>query len=526
MSNLVSRREFLNLLGAYGGTSAVLQAGVALGLMPGASQAAELSMLNISASGKRVAILGTGISALTTAWELTKAGYDCTLLEASHRAGGRVFTVRSGTVIDEIGNYQRCEWDDEPHMYFNAGAARIPSIHRSVLHYCKELGVELQVFVNESKTAWVQDDALLDGKPVRNTDFSSSMQGFVAEMLAKSLSNSDLDGSLSESESEILLGMMRSFGDLNEDMLYKGSTRAGYASGGFLDHGSKKDVIALRDLLKSRLARNVMVTTQEGTGSGPLLMQPVGGMDRIIYGFANRLGDRIKFRSPVTAVTVTNDGVEVAYEQDGTRQLLRADYCFNCIPSHLMSGIPNNFPADYTAALNYIRRGRAYKGAFQAKERFWEKEDIYGGITWVNAPIQQIWYPPHGIHKEKGVILGAYNFGGANYTEMSQQDRIEDMLVHGEKVHPNYRNMVEKPVTIAWHRMNHMLGCAPRWSRTRGSWSPQEEQMYETLRQPVNGRHYLIGDQSTQHSAWMESAIQSAHYALADLDQRVRAEAA
>jgi monoamine oxidase len=42
----------------------------------------------------------------------------------------------------------------------------------------------------------------------------------------------------------------------------------------------------------------------------------------------------------------------------------------------------------------------------------------------------------------------------------------------------------------------------------------------------VNGRHYLIGDQSTQHSAWMESAIQSAHYALADLDQRVRSEPA
>ena len=37
MTNPVSRREFLNLLGAYGGASAVLQAGVALGLMPGAS---------------------------------------------------------------------------------------------------------------------------------------------------------------------------------------------------------------------------------------------------------------------------------------------------------------------------------------------------------------------------------------------------------------------------------------------------------------------------------------------------------
>ncbi len=526
MTNPVSRREFLNLLGAYGGTSAVLQAGAALGLMPGASQAADLSLLNMSSKGKKVAILGSGISALTTAWELSKAGYDCTILEASHRAGGRIFTVRSGTVVDEIGNYQRCDWDNEPHMYFNAGAARIPSIHRSVLSYCKELGVELQVFVNESKTNWVQDDAMLGGKPVRNTDYSSSMQGFISEMLAKSLSESEIDSSLTESESETLLGMMRTFGDLDENMLYKGTVRAGYGSGGFLDHGTKKDVIALRDLLETRLAGNVMVTTQEGTGSGPLLMQPVGGMDRIIYGFANRLGDRIKFRSPVTAVMVKDDGVEVAYEQNGESQLLKADYCFNCIPSHLMTGIPNNFPAEYTTALKYIRRGRAYKAAFQAKERFWEKEDIYGGISWINAPIQQIWYPPHGIHLDKGVVLAAYNFGGANFTEMTQEQRIEACLMYGEKIHPNYRQLVEKPITIAWHRMNHMLGCAPRWARNRGGWSQEEEHLYETLRQPVNGRHYMIGDQSTQHSAWMESAIQSAHYALADLDQRVRAETA
>ena len=82
MTNPVSRREFLNLLGAYGGTSTVLQAGAALGFMP-SSQAAEIALQ--ANNGKKVAILGTGISALTTAWELTKAGYDCTVLKASHR---------------------------------------------------------------------------------------------------------------------------------------------------------------------------------------------------------------------------------------------------------------------------------------------------------------------------------------------------------------------------------------------------------------------------------------------------------
>jgi len=108
---------------------------------------------------------------------------------------------------------------------------------------------------------------------------------------------------------------------------------------------------------------------------------------------------------------------------------------------------------------------------------------------------------------------------------MTQDERVEEMLKHGEKVHANYREMVEKPITIAWHRMNHMLGCAPRWARQRGGWSADEERMYETIRQPVNGRHFMIGDQISQHSAWMESAIQSAHYALDEMDKRVRAQA-
>ena len=51
MSKPVSRREFLNLLGVYGGTSAVLQAGAALGLLPATSRAADLSLRNVSGNG-------------------------------------------------------------------------------------------------------------------------------------------------------------------------------------------------------------------------------------------------------------------------------------------------------------------------------------------------------------------------------------------------------------------------------------------------------------------------------------------
>lgn len=525
MTRLVTRREFLNLLGATGGTAAALKAGTALGLLPASKSAKALDLLSLGSNNKRVAILGGGLSGLTVAHELTKRGYDCTLLEASHRCGGRIFTVRHGDLVDEIGNRQYCEFDDEPHMYFNAGAARIPTSHKNLLAYCKELNIELEVFVGENNNAYVQDRVLMGGNPVRMNDYKTNFRGFLSEMLAKSMSEQQMDEPFTEAEAESLLNLLRAFGDLSEGDLYQGSSRVGYESGGYLTHGVQKDIIAFRDLLTSPMGR-VALSAYEGD-YGPCLLQPIGGMDNIIAGFLRQVGDKVKYRAMVAAIQVTNNSVEISFDQDGTRQQLEVDYCFNCIPTHLTVGLDHNFPGEYVKALKYVRRGEVYKAAFQAKERFWEKEDIYGGISRMNNSSREVWYPPHGIHKDKGVILGAYDFGGGmHHTMMTQEERIESHLSDGEQIHPNFREVVEKPVTVAWHRMNHMLGCAARWRQSFSGWTSEEEEMYHTLQAPVNGSHYVIGDQMSMHSAWMESAILSAHWAMEDMDQRVRTELA
>lgn len=519
MTKPVSRREFLHLLAATGSTAAVLGIAGALGMIPATAGATVPTLKSMNGQNRKAVILGAGIAGLTIAYELGKAGYDCTVLEASHRAGGRVFTVRAGTLIDEIGNPQYCQFDDEPHMYFNAGAARIPSSHKNVLHYCKELGVDLELFINENKMAWIQDDAIMGGKPIRNGEFTTNVRGFMAELMAKAMTELELDQPFTNEEAELVLSMIRSFGDLGADLRYTGSDRAGYASGDYVTHTVQKEMIDIRNLLRANAARQVLSDNEGDTG--PILMQPTGGMDRIPAGFLRQVEDKVKFRAMVMAINLRENGVSVVYEQDGQRQTIEADYCFNSIPSHFMAGIEHNLPADYAQAMKYIRRGVAYKAAFQAKERFWEKEGIYGGISWTNQPIRQIWYPPHGIHKAKGVVLAAYDYGnGMPFTRMTQEQRIEAHIAQGEKVHSNYRSMVEKGVTIAWHRMNHMLGCSARWSVV----TPEEERIFAKLQNSVEGRYWCVGDQISKHTAWMESAMQSAHWALADLDARVRAE--
>lgn len=522
MSKPVTRREFLNLIAAASGTATVLAIGGSLGLLPASATATVPQLAALGENRRKVAILGGGISGLTVAYELSKAGYDCEVLEAASRCGGRIVTYRHGDVIDEIGNPQRVRFDNEPHMYFNAGAARIPGSHRNTLHYCRELDVELEIFINENKLAWVQDDNFNGGKPVRNVEFSTNTRGFMAEMLHKAFDRIELDQPFTDEEGEKLLTILRQFGDLDPDGRYTGSMRAGYAEGGFITTPTQKELIHYKELLKAGtgIFRSVLMENEGETG--PILMAPRGGMDMIIKGYERQLPGKIRYNAMVMSVNLKENGVDVVYEQNGQRRLIEADYVFNCIPTNLMAGITNNFPRQYTDALKYIRRGEAFKAAFQAKERFWEKQDIYGGISWTNQPIRQIWYPAHSIGKKKGIILAAYDYGGGmHFTRMTQEQRIEELIRQGEKVHPDYRDQVEHGITVAWHRMNHMLGCSARW----GAMTPEAEVHYRNLQAPV-GNHYMIGDQISRRSAWMESAIQSAHLAMADMNQKVRAELA
>jgi monoamine oxidase len=93
---VLTRRRFLTRAAAAGGASLVYEAMTGLGLL--AAPAQTRFDLSGRVSGVRVLVLGAGLAGLTVAYELGKVGYDWRVLEARARPGGRVFTVRRGTV--------------------------------------------------------------------------------------------------------------------------------------------------------------------------------------------------------------------------------------------------------------------------------------------------------------------------------------------------------------------------------------------------------------------------------------------
>jgi monoamine oxidase len=234
-----------------------------------------------------------------------------------------------------------------------------------------------------------------------------------------------------------------------------------------------------------------------------------------------QVGENVHVGARVAEIRLQERGVEVIVERNGGKERMTADFCLNSIPMQLLTGLTHNFPADYATGLAAIPRGKYFKLAFQAKERFWERENIYGGISWTTQDISQIWYPSQGIHKRKGVILGAYTFAaeaGDKWARLTPQQRLEVALKQGAKVHPRYREYIENGVSVCWHRMNHMLGCAAAWSESlRAQW-------FRKLQAPA-GHHYLIGDQISDHPSWQEGALHATFHVLEDIDRRVREQA-
>lgn len=514
----LSRRKFLELVGIAGGSTAVYQTARAMGLMQDSGPVAMLDLQKARAAGNRIVVLGAGISGLTVTYELERVGYDVTIIEASRRIGGRNLTLRHGDRVDEMGYDQVCNFDDDPYLYFNAGPARIPGHHRRVLHYCKELNVPLQIKANFSRPAYTHETDHFGGKPVRVSRYLADARGFLSELLYKAVDKNVFDQPLSPEDKERMLRFATIYGDLDPNGIYKGSHRAGYKSGGWARPAEDYPAMDFSALLDSEFWENGFASLENPDWAEPL-MEAQGGMDNIVRGFARNIKSPILTNAQVQSIQNTTDGIDVIYNHNGKRHKLSADWCFNSIPTHFMPGIPNNLSKEYRSGLAALKPGNFCKIGLQMKERFWEREGIYGGITRTDQRINQIWYPSHDIHRQKGVVLGAYSFGVDQsdfFERMTPDERIRYAGECGDKIHPDYSGYIESGVSIPWGRMNHMMGCGTDWPEgTR-------EQYYELLQKP-DGRHYMIGDQISYHSSWQEGAFASAEAALLDFDKRVRA---
>ncbi len=516
MDTTLTKRDFLHAIGAAAGLGAVYRGMEALGLMHGGDARAALPDLPPgSGAGRSVAILGAGIAGMAAAYELGRAGYGCTILEASGRAGGRNLTARAGDTIEEVDSRQRVAFDEGEHLYANLGPARIPHHHRTILGYCKKFGVALEVFTNDNRAAFYHDSERFGGRAVPARRAGNDIRGYIAELLAKAVDAGTLDGALSAADRKRVLEMLAHYGDLDEDHRYRGTKRGGYREGATAGRGrgALHDPLAFDALLQSRFWRYAS-QSHRSLNQNPTLLQPVGGMDAIARAFEERIGGLIRFGSEVREIRRTAAGVRIVYRSGpaGGTAALAADFAICTIPAPVLKDIASDFSSETRAAIASAAFVPAVKIAFQTRRRFWEDDHaIYGGISWTDQDIAQIWYPPYGYHRSKGVILGGYTWRdkpGRRFAAMRPAERLKAAIAQGGRVHPGYAAEIEAGVGLAWSEMPFQ----------KGAWRKDNE-VPEALRRP-DGAVYFAGDQASALPGWQEGAALSAHEAVAAIGRR------
>jgi monoamine oxidase len=528
----VSRRRFLQAVGAAGGAAAVLGSMEALRLVAPAGEHRQPFRpprksdftLQGRANGTRVLILGAGIAGLTTAYELEKAGYACEILEARERPGGRNWTVRGGTTETELdGTVQTAAFSDG--QYFNAGPARIPQ-HHTTLDYCRELGVPIEIFANQNADAWyyneARDGALgeLTGRRIRHRTAKADYLGYVSELLAKAISQHSLDADLTDADAVRMVEFLRGFGALGPNDRYAGGGRRGYVvpPGAGLQAGSSEDPTTLSELLTSQLGFYFPFELE--WDQAMLMFQPVGGMDRIPRALADAIRGRIRYGVEVAGIANTRDGVAVTFAEGEQARQVTADYCVCTIPPMILAKIPNDFSSAVQVDLASLRPVSTGKVGLEFKRRFWEEDDrIFGGITDTNMDIGTIWYPSSGYLGERGVVVGAYNyFNSADaFAAMTPKAREAHALEQGRKVHGDaYVDEFVSSFSSAWRKTRYSEGGWVAWEERTGSVG----EAYARLLEP-QGRVYFAGDHLTHVTAWQHGAFESARSVVTALHQRV-----
>ena len=530
---MLTKRQLLQYIGSAAGAAGVYRTMAALGMLGVSSLTGCSSPSAVSQSigdGKRIVILGAGIAGLVAAYELDRMGYDCTILEATGRAGGRSLTVRGGDMIEEFGGTQRVNFDDKAYLYANMGPARIPYHHRAILDYCKAFEVDLEVFTNDNRAALFQAPGSLGDQAVAARQLHTDQRGYIAELLAKAVNRNALDQELTAEDKERLLSMLKDFGDLQDDFMYVDSGRGGYqgehVSKGLVGDAMPVEPLGLRQLLGFDEADLWWALRfSHGVNQNPTLLQPVGGMDMIVEAFKERVGHLIRYESIVEDISnQAAGGVRVGYSHRGvTMEAIDANFAVCTIPTTVLRDVDNNFSEATQAAIESRKYDAAVKIAFQAKRRFWEEDHyIYGGISWTAYnDIQQIWYPANGYHRPKGVIMGAYIFGedefdrdfALDFAKMPHSQRLEHALASGERIHAGYRDELEVNT-----------GVSRAWSEVpfqKGSW-PSAPVPIAALEVP-DGAVYFAGDHTSALSGWQEGSAQSALAVVEAINERVMA---
>jgi monoamine oxidase len=439
---------------------------------------------------KRVVIIGGGIAGLVAAFELLRQGHEPIVLEAQHRVGGRVRTLR----------------EFAPGLYAEAGAMRIPRVHDLTLSYCDLFGLQLRPFVMGNPKTLVHlggqrmTSEEADREPGRLPfDLAPHEQGRTWSQLWNDATK-DFRAQYEQAGQAGLDDLLKQY---DEYSIREFLEKAGFSEGALELYG----VMSFRE---SNMNAAVVEQLREIVGRSFEDMQEiVGGLDNLPTAFYRAMPDRVRFGAEVHAIAQDEESVTVHYTTRSGRFSVTGDYAICAIPFSVLREIEvmgRGFSRGKQKAIRELNYNASTKILLQVRHRFWEHEDgIVGGTTATDLPIRRICYPSFSDpNDERGVMLASYTWGqdALRWGGLEPRDMIEQAIEDVAKIHPSIVSEFEVGATHAWYNDPYARGAFALFE------PGQETRLQADITAP-EGRIHFAGEHTSLYHAWIQGALES-----------------
>ncbi|MFQ5789072.1 MAG: flavin monoamine oxidase family protein [Acidobacteriota bacterium] len=469
---LIDRRTFL---AEAGSTLALGVAGPSVFSPAGRAQ---------SESSRDVLIIGAGLAGLAAAYELDKAGFGVTVLEARGRPGGRVRTYR-----DPFADG----------LYAEMGAEYVDGSDEHTHKYCREFGLK------------VMTAKLYDGVFVRGERISlAALKRGDAALPFEGAQTGRLFGQETE-YTKRLVSMIKDPDHLPPDILKLDNLSVAEL---LLEEGAPQDIISLYTYLNATEATarphemSALAMVRSHTAHGGFHEEVdegriFGGNDQLPKALARKLSDKILYHRAVRRIAHGSRGAEVWFEEGGELRSIRTPRLVIAMPFSVLRDveITPKFSPGKMKCIHTLAYGQVMKIAMQYRRRFWDEPGSMGQRVFTDTLLRRLYHMSIDQPGPRGILMSFTSGADARKLGLlSHQDRLRTALAETTKIWPEAPRYWEGAAVKYWNE--------DPW--TRGSYSflgVGQARDFRGLARKVEGPVHFAGEHTSGGS--MDGAIRS-----------------